>query len=306
MAKKAAVAAVAVPAPVHAEAYSTPPPSLAAKPSATDGLFAALNKLKSGGATIAEPKKGKASVPMVPVAEEAIKEALKTYVEADAKRKAAESRMKGPGNILREWADAKWLTMVRTGKTFFRTICLDGDMNYGSGQIKMAKPDSEKKDSKGRTISDETLVLGLKEIFGEKYDTYFEPQLEMKVAPEYANVTTITMLQDKLGLEQFNRLFPSTHVITDLKRDGIDADAVVLLKKDAAIDPVVFEQVERAVAENYVSKTNGSLTSQQKGLAAAAETMLAEEKLLQKHRESTLAVAAAVGAAAGIAAQKAG
>lgn len=300
MGKKAKVesaTAQAVPAPVHAEA--TP---VASKASI---VLAALGKMKEVGSGVAEPEKGKTSVPVVKVEDKTIQEAKKTYIEADAKRKAAESRMGGPGTILREWADAKWLDMVRTGKTFFRTLSLDGDINYGSGHIKMVKPDKKKHDSKGRTISDETLLIGLMEIFGAKYETYFEPSLVLIVAPEYSNTATIDMLKEKLGKEQFHRLFPATKIVTDLKRDGVDSDAEVLLKRDAALDPVVFEQVERAVKENYVSKTSGALTSQQQGLSAANETLLAEEKLIQKHRDSQVASAAAAGAAAGIAAQKA-
>jgi len=286
--------------PVQAVLASIPQSVAQAKPTGTNGaavMFAALNAAKKGGAMVAGAKEGKSKVLQVAITDPAVKTAKKTFILEAAKKKAAESRMAGPGDILREWGENQRIVACRSAQSLHKTICLDGDVNLGGGRLAVAKPNSKATPP----LTEESITLGLTAVMGETFDTYIAPELELTVASEYANQAGIELLQNKLGLDVFQRFFPSVKVKIALKREkSEDPESTVLLNRDAALNPAVEVKVKRAVLAGYLTESKPALTPQGDAIAAA-QAQLAEEERQRLQAQQGMQSAVATGIAAAVA-----
>jgi len=258
-------------------------------------MKAAAAAMKAGGAVAEETKKSKSSVSEIPISDADVKLAKEEYILEDARKKAADSRQKVPGDTLRTWGEQERLKLCHSGQSLHKTVSLDGEISLGHGRITLAKP------KEGKT--EETIADGLMELFGADADKYFEPTMEIKVAPEYANDSTIELLKNKLGLDLFNRVFPQFKLKIDLKRENADdAESTVLLSRDYSLHTAVEAKVKDAIGKGLLSKSDPSLRVAESALAAAKEKLLQDEMALAQNRQ--MATAAAAGAAAAVAAQK--
>ena len=258
-------------------------------------MKAAAAAMKSGGAVAEETKKGKSSVSEISISDADVKSAKQEYILEDARKKAAEARQKVPGETLRTWGEQERLKLCHSGQALHKTVSLDGEISLGHGRITLAKPKDDK--------TEETIADGLMELFGNDAEKYFEPTMEIKVAPEYANDSTIALLQNKLGLDLFQRVFPQFKLKIDLKRENPDdAESTVLLSRDYSLHSAVETKVKEAIGKGLLSKSDPSLRVAESALAAAKEKLLQDEMALAQNRQ--MATAAAAGAAAAVAAQK--
>jgi hypothetical protein len=227
------------------------------------GLKAAMAAMKGAGAKEAPAKAGKTHVQTVKVDDANVAKAVEQYIIEDAKQKAAEGHKKSLAESIKDWGDTQWRKIVRESQQFCKTISLAGKLNFGSGKIVIGKP---KKDDPA--LTEEAINEGLERVFAKEYSKFFEPRLEIAVASEYANASSIQLLQNKLGLDLFSRMFPTFRIVVDLKRDGPGDDANIELKKAAALSEAVEKLVKEAVDKGYLALWSPSLTSNKESLAA--------------------------------------
>lgn len=304
----------------QAKAADQPKPQAAPVPAA-GGLMGSLAALKKAGATAEAVKPSKSGVVRIDIPEDRqdVKAALKTYIYEDAKAKAADSRKKGPGEILREFLEDSWFKQVRGGQQYIKTLSLRGDINYGAGKLVVGKPNTEIVPP----LTKELIDAGLQELFKTDYPKYVKSTLVLQIAEvtkgslepvlskedweKYvlpnipkeapsgtdATVPIIQMLQDKLG-NAFNVIFPSYDINIELRKDKPGDDGIVELKRDMALYPATQKKVEEGMAKGLLARWNGSLTSQKEALAAAQEELLALEKAVEEAKKNVANAQAAV------------
>jgi hypothetical protein len=290
MGKKATAKEAKVGEPQPGDA--TPPQSAAP---AGGSLMGALAAMKKGGAKAEVTKSSKSGVVEVEIDEKAepeIVRAMRTFIIQDAKQKAAESLKKSAGDQLKEWAESKWLGLCRIGQQYLKTISLKGDINFGSGRLMIGKADKEK--------SKEMIDAGLQETLGSDYAKYVKSTLVLTVNDDYANASGIELLMNKLGLDLFQRVFPSYDISIELRKDVPGDDGIVELRRDMALNPIIEKKVEAAMAKGLITLGYLTLTAQKNALAVAQEELLAEQKAIEDAKQKGLLVfaAAAAGAAA--------
>lgn len=272
MSKKAGVAV----ADAKAKA-ETPPPESATKSAGMDDLEALLS-----GSTKTEPKKASTSVAEVKLsdvlpkdeAEETSKQVL-AFIEQSAREKAAKGRKESIGEEIKTVVKKVYAAFCRKQKVYHKTICLNGFMNFGSIQLKVAAPDEKK------GTSSSSIKAALKALFGGQYETFIEDTYVLQVRPVIMSdraqaIEAIKLLQAKLGSD-FGRLFEHSQDI-GLKEIGTEKDKIVILKRDALFDPSVEAKVTLGVEQGLLAENMGALTPQKSALAVAEERMLEEEK----------------------------
>ncbi len=265
-------------------------PIPAAKPQASSpapaGLGGALAAMKKAGAKADVVKASKSGVETIEVDGKEFPEvaaAKKTFILEDAKMKAAESRKKSAGEVIKDWAESKWLDLCRKGNQYLRTISLSGDINFGSGRLMIGKPDKER--------SKEMIDAGLQETFSkEEYDKYVKSTLVLTVAEEYSNAAGVELLMNKLGLDTFQRFFPTYDISIELRKDSPGDDGTVELRRDMAINPAIEAKVKVAMEKGLISLGYLTLTSQKNALAVAQEEILAEQKAVEEAKQKGLIV----------------
>lgn len=256
-----------------------------------------LAAMMMGAGVAAEPvKSSKSSVSELKIDDAGKLAQINRYVEYDAREKAAKAMKENIGEQIRPWMKSAYVAFCRVAKMFHKTISINGDMNFGSVQLKVAKADPDK----GKTPA--LIKQGLKDHFGDKYAEYVEDTITIFVKPEVTNKDTIAMLQKALGAE-FGRIFTFEQDI-GLREIGGDKDKIVVLKRDAILDPLLDASVKAAVDKGLLTENMGSITSQKSALALAEEKLVKEEADRQQrlNANGNVAAAAAAGAAAGVAA----
>jgi hypothetical protein len=277
MGKKAAVAEA-----VAGKAKAETPPSVSATVAAGDDLEALLS---AGGTQAVETKTASSSVAEVKLAEvlpkdeaeETSKNLLK-FIEQSAREKAAKGRKESLGEDIKGIVKKVFSAFCRKQKVYHKTICLNGVINFGSIQLKVAAPDKKK----GTTSA--TIKAGLKALFGAAYENFVEDTYVLQVRPEIMEnraeaVAAVKLLQEKLGAD-FARLLVYSQDI-GLKEIGPDKDKIVVLKRDALFDPAVDAKVTLGIEQGFLTDNMGALTPQKSALAVAEEKMLDEEKQRQ-------------------------
>ena len=293
MAKKSVGVAVAEPTTAKAETVIPAPKGLG-------GMGAMLAALKKGNAQKA-PEKEKDGGPVdIKLADKGICERIASYVLEACKEKAAKSRKENIGEDIRPVFEAEHVKKCREDGSYYLTSKVNGDINYGSAQYSIAKPDPKTKE----LATVELIDAALQSQMGAKYAEWIEPTIEVFINPEEATAATVQFLQDKLGLEHFGRLFGFRQG-TGLKKLAVGKEDIVVMKRDAVVDAKAEKVVNALLEAKLIVKGSGTLTCQKPALAVAEERLMAQEKDLlaaQAGRTSAAAQGAAVGAVAGAAA----
>lgn len=273
---------------VASPAVSTPKATVADAPQAQAAPARGLGALLKKTAVQDKPKK---SGPVeIKIDAPEIKDKITAYVFESAKKKSAENRMKNIGEDLRPVFESEAIAKSRSDKMFHRTVSINGDMNWGFGQLKVASPD-EKKGTTAESI-DAALLAKLGQ---EKYDRWIGPTWEIFVKPEQVTEATIVLLKEKLGEEVFDQIFASKQT-NALKEVGAGDDAIVLMRKEAALDEKDAVLVGELIEANLIVKWNGPITPQ-KGALAEQEQLLLKQAMEASAKPSvTVNVQAAKGA----------
>lgn len=234
--------------------------------------------MDSAGVSAEPAKQAKSSVAELKLADKHkdISAKIRLYIKYSAKEKAAEARKKGIGDDIRPVVKAEYTIFCREQNIYHKTICINGDMNFGSIQLKVAQPDAKAGTTQG------SIKQGLKDHFGaDDYAKYVEDTITIFVKPELTNAATIKLLQDKLGMDDFKRVFGYEQNI-GLKEIGGDKDKIVVLKRDSILSPTVAAKVEEAIGKNLLAENMGTLNPQKSAISVAEEEHLAMEQQFEQ------------------------
>ena len=238
------------------------------------GLDDALAMLEGANVSAAPAKAKKSSVPDVKV--DGIDEKVLKYVVEASREAAAKGRKEAIGAELRPVFDDKWLDWCRANKSFAPRINVNTLIAYTGGQLKVADPDDV---HPIKAIND-----ALKSHFGAEYGDFVKPSLSLYVKDEEslaaAGLTlagVIKTLQEKLGAEEFSKMFGHEQGIA-LKKVKMGKDDVVVLRQRAAMDASVAAKVKSAMDKGLLARTNGALTPSTEAKLNAEKMLAALEK----------------------------
>lgn len=216
-------------------------------------------------------KEGKSSTPEVPLSDASMKKDIRAYLVAAAREKAACGQKESIGDRIRGPAKELYISFCRQSSIYHKVICLGSEMNFGSIQLKVAKPNAKS----GTTV--QSIEDGLRELFGADFDKYYSIAPSIALKPEKVTPEVVTLLKSKLGDAAFNDLFVYNEDLGLTEAGGAE-DKIVLLKRDATMNPVAAAKVSQAIEKFLLTENMGSLTPQKTALALAEEEILAEEQ----------------------------
>ena len=332
--KKDAAPLAAAPAQPAAQAPAVPatmaPGSMRAAMKAAAVVAAPVKETASGPEEVRlDPKNTDDAETLVKINE---------FIEEVAKRDAALGRMETLDADIRPRLIDKWFSKIRAAKSFFKTLKINGLINFGNPSLKIGKPNA----SANPPTTKDTIADGLIAHWGDDYSKYHNETCTIKVKADETTPAAVTFLQQ--ALDRVELTDASTAVLLSLAQeaykktkapemeaaikelqtrqarvqgqtfakmfefelgigfvtDKVGDEKVEVLKREMALNPALHEKVKEAINKGLLEMNNGSITAQKKALAVAEEKLLKEEMA----RQQTVAAAAAAGAAAGAMAAK--
>lgn len=240
-----------------------------------------ISALLSGAGVHKEAKKeAKSSVPEVPIEDDDLKQEIHDYMMASAKEKAAKAMKELVGEEIRPSAHVLYLECCRKTGIYHKTICLGSEMNFGSIQLAVAKPDKKS----GRTA--DSIEGDLQRMFGEDFQTYFTKTHSLSI--KAVTVENVKFLMEQLGADKFKELFTHSEDLS-LTEVGGGEDKIVLLRKDSIMDKKVAVTVADAISHSLLTENAGALTPQ-KGALAIVEKEILEDAQGKKENGSGVKV----------------
>lgn len=237
-----------------------------------------------------EKKEEKSNVPEIIVTDAKIKKTIKKFVRQKAAEKCAAGLVKSTGEMIRPVGKKEIAAYCKENGIFTKTICLDGQVNFGSIQLDVASP------NKKNGTTEESIETGLKEIFSaDEFKKYFGKTHSLTV--NIVNMATVKLLVEKLGADEFKRLFTHKEVL-GVNCIGAGEDTLITLQKDALQKDgaKLAVKVEEAIAKHFLHENDGTLSCQPTALAQAGEEVLKkaqEEDKKEQEEEEKAALAKA-------------
>lgn len=261
------------------------------------------------------------------------------FITETAKRNAALGRMGTLDADIRPSFITLWFALCRKSNQFFKTLKIDGLVNFGSPQLKIGTP-NEATEPK---LTAKLILQKLKEFWGTDFAKYIETENVVSLKKEATTKAGITMIQQALDrveltdaatdtllalVTEANKKSPTPQLAEALKElnvrkvrviggqtynkmfqyntevgfveEKVGDEKVVVLKRDMALNPVIETKVRECIKNGLLALNDGSITSNGDAVAAA-EARIVEEEVKRLNNQSNLANAAAAGAAAGAA-----
>jgi len=209
-----------------------------------------------GDVKVAEKGKKESSTPKVVVdkGNVAVCEALIKFNQAKKEVKDAEQRRDAAGEAIDPLARSTQQDKSRLDKAVHKSIHLYEEKTM-AGVTYVLGRFSEGEEAKGAKLG--AARAELKSIFGTDFDKYFAVAVALSIKEDACTAETIKLLQEKLGVELFNRLFVAAPC---LKIHSLsNEDKLQKLMADYVMDDGVQQKVAQAAGKKLLKRGYDSL-----------------------------------------------